>query len=211
MWGGSIYESMDFKTKVPQDVASLQSDAESQQELTPNRNHKKQVDFFCKQIICDWLLDLKYLGKNNRNNLMAEHHREIGIVLGPHRNRFCLIALYAAQIVPKDSKDLDEYTEISDTLQTDNIINPYIQKNWKKFATDIFDYQNQLRKDPKHIIPHLDKVMKRFKGLKLYNEEGTSFMTTKEGAKAYQDAIAFLRKQKPMAPLKWNDDLSMAA
>jgi hypothetical protein len=53
-----------------------------------------------------------------------------------------------------------------------------------------------LRKDPRIIIPQFEKVIKRFKGMKLYNEEETSFVVTKEGAKAYQDAITFLKKQK---------------
>lgn len=44
-------------------------------------------------------------------------------------------------------------------------------KNWEKFEQDIFDYQNRIRKDSKIFIPHLEKVMKRFKGLKLYSED----------------------------------------
>jgi uncharacterized protein YkwD len=36
-------------------------------------------------------------------------------------------------------------------------------------------------------------------------------IVTKEGFKAYDDAIAFLSEQKPLAALKWNDALTKAA
>jgi hypothetical protein len=46
--------------------------------------------------------------------------------------------------------------------------------------------------------------MKKFKGLKLYSDDG-SFTLTKEGIRAYQDAITFLKREKPHAPIEWSE------
>jgi len=86
---------------------------------------------------------------------MAEHHREIGLALGPHSTAGnSLVVLFAAQIVPKDSKDAGEYTEVTEsrTPEAGQTANPYTSKNWAKFAKDIFDFQNKVRKDPKIMI-----------------------------------------------------------
>ena len=84
---------------------------------------------------------------------MAEHHREIGLVLGPHSTAGnSLVVLFAAQIVPKDSKDAGEYTEVTESRTPEPAANPYTSKNWAKFARDIFDFQNKVRKDPKIMI-----------------------------------------------------------
>ena len=86
---------------------------------------------------------------------MAEHHREIGLVLGPHSTAgYSLVVLFAAQIVPKDAKDATEYTEVTETRDAGGgeAANPYTSKNWAKFAKDIFDFQNKVRKDPKIMI-----------------------------------------------------------
>lgn len=47
--------------------------------------------------------------------------------------------------------------------------------------------------------------------MKLYSEDMISFINTKEGPKAYQDAISFLRREKPRAPLTWSPLLLAAA
>lgn len=52
--------------------------------------------------------------------------------------------------------------------------------------------------------------MKKFKGLKLYSDDG-SFTLTKEGIRAYQDAITFLKREKPHAPIEWSEQLFLAA
>ena len=45
----------------------------------------------------------------------------------------------------------------------------------------------------------------------MYAEDGRSFIETKEGKKAYIEAIEFLRKQKPMKGFEWNERLTLAA
>lgn len=67
-----------------------------------------------------------------------------------------------------------------------------------------------MRKDPKSFIPHLEKRSKKFDGMKLYREEGKEYTITKEGAKAYTDAVNFLRKQRPRPPFKWSEELHLA-
>jgi uncharacterized protein YkwD len=54
-------------------------------------------------------------------------------------------------------------------------------------------------------------MLKRFKGLKLYSEDGLSFQLTKEGSKAVFVAMTFLGKEKTRVPLVWSPELHMAA
>lgn len=61
------------------------------------------------------------------------------------------------------------------------------------------------------IIPQLENSIKRFKGLKLYDEDGKGYLTTQEGIRAYQEAITYLKSARPQPPLKWSDDLEKAA
>jgi hypothetical protein len=60
------------------------------------------------------------------------------------------------------------------------------------------------------MIPHLDKVINRFQGLKLFNIEKTSYIKTIEGASAYLEAITFLKKQRPVKPLLPCDELCLS-
>ena len=135
---------------------------------------------------------------------MSEAHREISVVCGPHSKpgtSFCVILLLAAQAESKDAA----------ALANDNpTAAAYINKNWEKFAKDILEFQNKVRKDPKSFIPHLEKQSKKFEGNKLYKEDGKQFTETREGAKAYTDAVTFLRKQRPRPPFKWSEELHLA-
>lgn len=83
--------------------------------------------------------------------------------------------------------------------------------NWKSFAKRIFDLQNKIRQNPKSFIPYLERSLKRFNGNIYTTEDGCSAIRTEEGQVAFIEAIEFLRVQKPVLPLKWNDDLERAA
>ena len=136
---------------------------------------------------------------------MSEAHREIAVVCGPHSkagSTFCLILLLAAQAESKDQDTGD--------LAGNPTAKVYMDKNWDKFAKDILELQNKVRKDPKSFIPHLEKQSKKFDGLKLFKEDGVQFTETREGAKAYTDAVTFLRKQRPRGPFKWCEQLHLA-
>ena len=47
--------------------------------------------------------------------------------------------------------------------------------------------------------------------MKLYSEDMVSYTLTKEGPRAYQEAISFLRREKPRSPLSWSPELFAAA
>jgi hypothetical protein len=63
---------------------------------------------------------------------------------------FCYILVFAAEIVSKQSKDIDDYL-----VATKEDTSMFTDKNWDKFQKDIFDFQNKIRKEPKSFIPHL--------------------------------------------------------
>ena len=66
-------------------------------------------------------------------------------------------------------------------------------KNWGKFAQEVFELQNKVRTNPKVFIGHLEKCLGRFQGFTLYSADKRSFIETKEGNLAYVEAIEFLR------------------
>ena len=68
---------------------------------------------------------------------------------------------------------------------------------------DIFNEHNRVRKDPKSIIGDLETMLSQFDGF-LLKRDGQVTLRTKEGAEAVKEAIEFLKKQEPVAPLKWN-------
>jgi len=67
---------------------------------------------------------------------MGDHHNQIGMAIGPHTNegaQFCTIVLLAGQVVSKESKDFERYQPKTDKS---------VEKDWDKFNTEIFQYQN---------------------------------------------------------------------
>ena len=84
------------------------------------------------------------------------------------------------------------------------------QINFKDLQNELFICQNKLRKDPSSFIPLLEERLKKFKEniLQLKNENP---LRTFEGVKAVENAIEFLKIQKPLKELKYNEALSNAA
>lgn len=82
--------------------------------------------------------------------------------------------------------------------------------NFNELQNELFLYQNKLRKDPPSFIPYLEEWLKRYKEniLQLPNENP---LRTFEGCKGAENAIQFLKKQKPIPELKYNKLLSKAA
>ena len=78
------------------------------------------------------------------------------------------------------------------------------------YAQELFEAQNTLRTNPKYYVPYLKKIVKSFKG-KRSHMPGRPILVTKEGAKAVNEAIDFLNKQKPMHALTYSDLLSKAS
>ena len=82
--------------------------------------------------------------------------------------------------------------------------------NFKELQNELFIYQNKLRKDPHSFIPLLEVWLTKYKEntLQLQNENP---LRTFEGQKGAEDAIEFLKKQKPIPELIYNEQLSRAA
>ena len=58
----------------------------------------------------------------------------------------------------------------------------------------VFELHNNLRKDPKVLIPDLEAMLNKFDGF-LLKRDGQVTLRTKEGADAVKEAIEFLKKQ----------------
>lgn len=57
----------------------------------------------------------------------------------------------------------------------------------------------------------MEKRLKHFKGKTIWLPGSRMGLTTREGPKAYREAIKFLKNMKPRAPLKWSPALYLAA
>jgi uncharacterized protein YkwD len=67
---------------------------------------------------------------------------------------------------------------------------------------------NVARTQPDAYIRYLEHYRSLFKD-KTYRQPGTDFLIrTEEGTAAVDEAIAFLRRQRPLPPLRWADGLS---
>ena len=75
---------------------------------------------------------------------------------------------------------------------------------------DCFLWHNKVRENPQVIIPDLEAMLKKFDGKKVKLSEGLN-LVTQEGAPAVQEAIEFLKKQKPLCTQKWNTLMAQAA
>lgn len=74
----------------------------------------------------------------------------------------------------------------------------------------IFELVNKVRSNPHEFIPHLQQMESRFEGF-LMKQPGKTTLRTKEGVTAVQEAINFLRNQKPVRQLNWHNELFIAA
>jgi hypothetical protein len=57
---------------------------------------------------------------------------------------------------------------------------------------DVLDTHNKLRTDPAYIIPKLEEFCKKIEGKKVLMKENL-YLLTKEGKKAVEEAIKFLK------------------
>ncbi|BAZ38450.1 allergen V5/Tpx-1 family protein [Calothrix sp. NIES-4101] len=69
---------------------------------------------------------------------------------------------------------------------------------------------NRVRTNPKSYLPILENYRKRFQGKKVKIGNNT-FLVTQEGTKAVDEAIAFLKKQRPLAALNASKGMSLGA
>lgn len=71
----------------------------------------------------------------------------------------------------------------------------------KGTVKEVFEAHNRLRENPKGFVKVLENIMKHFeKDGKLLKLPGSTPVMHHEGKVAYQEAIKFLKKQKPVEP-----------
>jgi len=75
---------------------------------------------------------------------------------------------------------------------------------------DIFVTHNEVRTNPKSMIPDLEAQLEKFDGNLLKNEETNVHLRTNEGAAAVQECIEFLKNAEPLPALVWKSDISLA-
>jgi uncharacterized protein YkwD len=85
-----------------------------------------------------------------------------------------------------------------------------MQFNYEDLKKSILTEHNRVRQDPTCYIPLLKEQMKYLKGDILY-KPGEAPVQTNEGAAAYEEAISFLKKQRPVDALTYDERLSNAA
>jgi hypothetical protein len=79
------------------------------------------------------------------------------------------------------------------------------------FAQQVLAETNLARTQPQQYAENLKKLRRMYEG-KAYMEPATgAIVLTNEGVPAVDEAIAFLRKQKPLSPLTWSKGLAEAA
>lgn len=65
---------------------------------------------------------------------------------------------------------------------------------------------SKMRTDPQSFVPILEQMLGWFDGNTMW-EPGQTGLMTNEGPSAVQEAIDFLKRQKPVGGLKWKDSL----
>ena len=85
------------------------------------------------------------------------------------------------------------------------------QKDYTKLKNEIIKEHNRLRTNPKSYIPILERYIKWFKGNILEKPDSDCGIETLEGVAAYKEAINFLKTQKPIEELIYDEEVSKAS
>lgn len=73
----------------------------------------------------------------------------------------------------------------------------------------VWALHNEIRQNPKVLIPDLQHMLEQFDGM-LLKRQGKVTLRTKEGKDAVQEAIDFLKIQPPVDVLRWNEHVYKA-
>jgi len=82
--------------------------------------------------------------------------------------------------------------------------------DWTGLARGLVTEANLLRRDPAGYARYLEVMLSRFDG-PLLQRPGRPLLRTEEGESAVREAIAALRRTRPMPPLRWSPGLARAA
>lgn len=108
------------------------------------------------------------------------------------------------QALAKSTSDAD-FNIVSanpQTIATANYLSPIEQQ--------VIEEMNKVRTNPKSYIPILESYRKRFQGKRVRMGNNT-FLVTQEGVKAVNEAIAFLKKVRPVGALNTSKGMSLGA
>ena len=83
------------------------------------------------------------------------------------------------------------------------------QIDYNDIEKELFYLHNELRENPQSFIPKLKECFKHFRK-KIFHPPGEDPIQTYEGIDAIDDAIQFLKTQKPVEPLEYNDGIAQA-
>ena len=75
----------------------------------------------------------------------------------------------------------------------------------------LFDLHNEVRENPKSMIPLLEEMLEKFDGNIYIRGDGRPKLQTKEGSAAVKDAIGSLKRQSKTKPLNWNANMAQAS
>ena len=75
---------------------------------------------------------------------------------------------------------------------------------------EIFEWHNNLRQNPKLLIPELEAMVDLFDGM-LLKRPGRVTLRTKEGSDAVKEAIEFLKAKTELQPLRWCNEVAQAS
>lgn len=81
--------------------------------------------------------------------------------------------------------------------------------DYEQLAYQIVEEHNKVRTDPNSYIEKIENCIKHFRGDVLYTP-GEDPLKTFEGKSAYEEAVEFLKRQKPVGALKHDERLSNA-
>jgi hypothetical protein len=81
--------------------------------------------------------------------------------------------------------------------------------NFEELEKELFSLHNELRMNPQSYIQKLRECLKYFRH-KIFHPPGEDPIQTYEGQEAVYDAIQFLKTQKPVDRLEFNDNIARA-
>ena len=82
--------------------------------------------------------------------------------------------------------------------------------NFEEIAKEIFQQHNLIRSSPQTYIPKLENSLKYYKDNKIYSPPDEDPIKTTEGKDSVEDAINFLKNQKPLKKLIFSEEISKA-
>ena len=81
----------------------------------------------------------------------------------------------------------------------------------ERIKREVIAQSNRIRTNPKAYIPILEEYLKNFDGNLLTLPEKKEILETEEGPRAYKEAIEFLKNQKPISIIEYDEEASKVA